>query len=83
MQYWLEIPSHVRRQIEALPNHVRPSVKKTIVALKDEPKPPEALAMTGELAGYYRIRVGIYRMVYTIHEQIVTVEVVRVAKRNN
>jgi addiction module RelE/StbE family toxin len=83
MRYWLEIPTHVRRQIDNLPNHVRPRVQKVIVALRDNPRPKEALALDGALTGYYRIKVDIYRIVYTIHEDRVVVEITRVAKRDN
>jgi len=83
MLYWLDIPSHVRRQIEKLPNHVRPRVQQAIVALRDNPKPKEAKALDNELAGYYRIRVDIYRIVYRINEDTVTIAIMRVAKRDN
>ena len=83
MRYWLEIPSHVRRQIENLPNHIRPRVQKVIVSLRDNPRPREALALDDDLTGYYRIKVDIYRIVYTIHEDRVVVEIARVAKRDH
>jgi len=83
MRYWLDIPSHVRRQIEKLPNHVRPRVQKAIATLRDNPRPKEAKALDNELAGYYRMKVDIYRIVYTVHEDIITVEISRVAKRDN
>jgi len=83
MRYWLDIPSHVRRQIEALPNSIRPRVKKIVAALKDDPRPKAAKPLEDELAGYYRIKVETYRIIYTIHEDIVTVEIARVVKRDN
>ena len=83
MQYWLDIPSHVRRQIEDLPGDIRPRVKQTIAALRDNPRPKGCLALQDELRGYYRIRVNKYRIIYTIHEDVVTVELVRVARRDN
>ncbi|MFN8494813.1 MAG: type II toxin-antitoxin system RelE/ParE family toxin [Caldilineaceae bacterium] len=83
MRYWLEIPSHVRRQINNLPNHIRPRVQKVIVALRENPWPEEALALDEELTGYYRIKVDIYRIIYTVHEDRVVVEITRVARRDN
>jgi mRNA interferase RelE/StbE len=83
MRYWLDIPSHVRRQIEDLPSHIRPRVKQTLSSLRDNPRPSGFLALQGELDGYYRIRVNAYRIVYAIHEEVVTVELVRVARRDN
>ncbi len=83
MLYWLELPSHVRRQIDNLPNHVRPRIQKLIVSLRDNPRPKAALALEGELSGYYRIKVELYRIIYTIHEELITIEIIRVAKRDN
>ncbi|CAN5546202.1 hypothetical protein BH10CHL1_BH10CHL1_26290 [soil metagenome] len=83
MKYWLEIPSHVRRQIDNLPNHVRPKIQKVIVSLRDNPRPKTALALDGELSGCYRIRVELYPIVYTIREEFIIVEITRVAKRDN
>ena len=83
MRYWLEIPTHVRRQIDNLPNHIRPRIQKLIVALRDNPRPAEALALDEALTGYYRIKLDIYRIIYTIHEERIVIEIVRVAKRDN
>jgi len=58
-------------------------VQQAIVALRDNPKPKEAKALDNELAGYYRIRVDIYRIVYSINEDTVTIAIMRVAKRDN
>jgi len=49
-------------------------------ALRDDLRAPgcEKLAGTGEL---YRVRQGVYRIVYTIHDEQVVVEVVKVGHR--
>jgi len=51
-----------------------------IEALRDEPRGSgcETLAGVGEL---YRVRQGVYRIVYTIHDERVVVEVIRVGHR--
>lgn len=50
-------------------------------ALRDDPRAPgcEKLASNDEL---YRVRQGVYRIVYTIHDARVVVEVVRVGHRS-
>jgi len=49
-------------------------------ALRDDPRAPgcEKLAGNREL---YRVRQGVYRIVYTIHDERVVVEVVKVGHR--
>jgi mRNA interferase RelE/StbE len=38
-------------------------------ALAEDPRPAAAQALTGELRGYWRLRVGDYRASYTIDEK--------------
>ena len=71
-----------RQLIERLPGHMRQRVKRAIYALTDNPRPPEAKTLDGEQAGYYRLRIDLYRVIYTIQEEIITVVIVRVAKRD-
>lgn len=71
-----------RRVIERLPGYIRQRVKRAIYSLTENPKPPEAKALDGELIGYYRLRIDLYRVIYTIEEEIVTVVIVRVTKRD-
>ena len=37
--------------------------------------------MTGDLSGYYRLSLENYRIVYTVDDDIVLVELIRIAKR--
>ncbi len=72
-----------RRIIERLPGYIRQRVKRAISALTENPKPKEAKALDDEQTGYYRIRIDLYRVIYTIQEEIVTIVIVRVVKRDN
>ena len=81
-KYWLDFGEN-RPFIEQLPGHIRQRVKRAVLALASEPRPPEAKAMDGELVGLYRIRVDQYRIIYSIHEETITIVIVRVAKRDN
>lgn len=72
-----------RRIIERLPGYIRQRVKQAIYALTDNPRPKEAKALDGEQTGYYRLRIDLYRVIYTIEDDVVTVVIVRVARRDN
>ena len=50
-----------------------------MLALADDPRPYGCKKLSGEDA--YRIRVGDYRIVYSIYDDIVTVEVIRINHR--
>ena len=62
------------------------SVQKRIVAavdgLEDNPRPPDAVKLTGE-RDLWRIRVGDYRVIYSIDDKRLIVLVVRIAHRKD
>ncbi len=44
---------------------------------------PNIKSLTGKLAGYYRYRLGDYRVVYAVNEQSAVVEIVMIAHRKD
>ncbi len=52
-----------------------------IRALADDPRPHGPRALQGDWSGHYRIRVGSYRILYTIRDRELLVSVVRVGER--
>ena len=81
MRYRLKIPKAVRLEIERLPGNVRQRVKQAIAGLAFEPRPPNARELEDELAGFWRIKLEDYRIIYSIAEDVITVEIIRVARR--
>ena len=58
------------------------SVASRLVSLEINPRPFGCI----KLAGYknlYRIRVGVYRVIYSIKDDILTVEVIKIDHRRN
>jgi mRNA interferase RelE/StbE len=55
-------------------------VDERILALAEEPRPPRAVKLQGA-EGYFRIRVGDYRVVYAIEDDVLIVLVVRIGHR--
>lgn len=80
--YRLAISRQVRTEIDALPGHVRQRIRRAIAQLAENPRPTEAKPLAGELVGYYRLRIDLYRVIYMIDDDVVLVEVVRVARRS-
>jgi len=82
MPYRLRISREVRNAVDRLPGKIRQRVRRTIAELAYDPRPEAAKTLEEDLSGYFRIRVGEYRVIYTIEEDQVLVEVVRVARRS-
>jgi mRNA interferase RelE/StbE len=73
-------PSAVK-EIESLPKRDRARVIQKIKGLAAEPRPPGCEKLTGE--DKYRIRQGIYRIVYSITDKELIVIVVKVGHRRD
>jgi mRNA interferase RelE/StbE len=54
-----------------------------IGALAADPVPQEAEALAGVLKGYYRIRIGKYRVVYRVHHEGNLVRVLAIGTRDS
>lgn len=80
--YQLVIDSEARKVLKRLPGNIRQRIARAIDALKDNPRPLNAKALEDELVGYWRLRVDNYRVIYTINEEMIVVEVVRVDQRD-
>ena len=81
MDYDVCLHPKARRELEALSSAVQRRLGDAIAELAANPRPHGYIKLTDiEL---YRIRVGEYRIVYAIHDDILTVLVVRIAARKD
>ena len=81
-RYTAEVARRAWKAIAALPRRDQQRVRAAIDLLADNPRPPGCVAMTGE-PHVYRVRVGVYRIVYeVIHDKLI-VHVVRVGHRRD
>ena len=65
-----------------LPDRDAQRIFHAIENLESEPRPSGMKKLVGvDEAGAYRIRIGVYRVVYDIEDDVLTVLIVRVAKR--
>ena len=80
--YTVEITSVARRQIRHLPKSMRDRIISRLDALAHNPRPPGVIKMKGRRRrDEYRIRVGNYRVIYQINDDMLVVLIVRVADR--
>lgn len=77
--YRLLIKPSAAKEIEALPKKDRLRVIDRIQALSENPRPPGSEKLSGH--DKYRVRQGLYRIVYSVSDEEVVVCVVRVAHR--
>lgn len=77
MAYRVEVTPYALRQLSALPDDVQRRLRPRIDALADHPRPRGAEKLRGE-ADIYRLRVGDYRILYTVQDEVLVVLVVRI-----
>lgn len=80
MTYKIEWSSAAGRYLRRLPHHARQRLRPVIDRLADDPRPVGAVALEGQ-PGTLRIRVGDYRVVYEVRDDVLVVLVLRVGHR--
>lgn len=80
MSYRVEISRRAAKVITGLEKPSRRRILAAIDALADDPRPPGCKKLVGQDG--WRIRVGDYRIVYEIHDQVLLVTVVDAGHRS-
>lgn len=78
--YQLSIPKPVRRQIEKLPGRYRQQLWRLLASLLSDPRPAGAKPLR-EREGLYRLTLDQYRIVYSIEDDILLIEVIKVGRK--
>jgi mRNA interferase RelE/StbE len=79
MSYRVLIKRSAFKALQGIDREDRERLVRAIDRLADEPQAGGVLK--GEFSGLRRLRVGVYRIVYEVHESVLTVLVVRIAHR--
>jgi len=79
--YQVRIERPAVKKIEKIPEPDYSRVKEAILSLAEDPRPYGYIKLKGREA--YRIRQGNYRVIYEIHEKILTVIVVDAGHRKD
>ena len=83
MTYDFRVQRPAIKALGRLPRPLRERIWLRIEGLADNPRPRGCKLLTGALEGHYRIRVGGYRVVYTVDDEQRRVWVVRVGPRGS
>jgi mRNA interferase RelE/StbE len=80
-KYRLEIPKHVRRQIDGLPGLYRQQIRQIITDLVYDPRSNKAKKLR-LFPNSWQIRLDNYRIVYTIDDDVLIIEVVKIGHKH-
>ena len=79
--YKIEIKKSATKEIEKLPKSILKRVIEKIQSLRTEPRPHGCKKLTADEK--YRVRVGDYRILYRIEDEVLVVIVVKVRHRKD
>ena len=80
MRYKLAVAAKVEKQLKRLPADWATRIRKQILLLADDPRPPGSKKIQGAHS-IYRIRIGNYRVIYDVSDRELTVLIVKVGHR--
>jgi mRNA interferase RelE/StbE len=83
MTYTVVVDANVEKDLRRVPKRDVEAIDAAISGLAINPRPPGAKPLSGQLKGKLRVRVGDYRIIYTVTEAIVTVHVLHVSHRSH
>jgi mRNA interferase RelE/StbE len=82
MAYRVVLRRSAARELADLTQPIRGRVTRALDGLSNEPRPPGAKLLTGR-ERIWRLRVGDYRILYLVDDDIVTVLVIRIRHRSD
>ena len=83
MSYALRLASAAEKDLHRVPRDVLGRVDAKLMALKRNPRPRGASKLEGRQGLGWRVRVGDYRILYTIDDEAKIVSVYRVSPRGS
>lgn len=78
--YWITFARSARKELEALPTSLIIRIFSKIEALSIEPRPSGCRKLQG-FTNLWRIRIGDYRVIYSIDDNTATIDIVAVRHR--
>ena len=81
MIYRIDFTPRAEKQLQKLPKNIQERIGEKIAELSSDPRPAGVKKLESDPS--YRIRVGSYRILYEIKDDILLVTVVRVGHRKD
>ena len=83
MTFVITISKHALKELEIIPKKHNVKICKAIDELANNPRPRGCKKLKGEEEYMWRIRIGIYRVLYVIEEKIKIIEVRKIGHRKD
>ena len=80
-RYELRLRKSVSKDLDPIPKRDVQRIIEAVQALANDPRPPQSRKLSG--AEKYRLRCGVYRVLYEIQDAILVVCVVKVGHRKD
>lgn len=80
--YRIEWRPSTKKDLKKITKSEIPKIIQAVEALTEEPRPNGSTKLSGS-EFTYRIRIGNYRVIYEIHDDVVLIEVVKVGHRKD
>jgi mRNA interferase RelE/StbE len=80
-KYEVRFRKSVAKDLDPLPRKDVQRIVAAIQTLSDNPRPPQSIKLSG--SEKYRLRCGVYRVLYEIRDDVLIVCVVKVGHRKN
>lgn len=82
MSYTVELTRTAARELRRVPEPYHATIVRVLRGLEEEPRPSGCKKLSG-YQGLFRVRVGVYRIVYEVSDRIRLVMVERIADRKD
>ncbi|MDY0136978.1 MAG: type II toxin-antitoxin system RelE/ParE family toxin [Thiomicrospira sp.] len=79
--YKIEFKQSVAKDLRSIPNSDVRRILNRIEALSDNPRAEGCIKLTGQ--DVYRVRVGLYRILYEIRDEVLVVDVIKLGHRSS
>ncbi|MFA6701014.1 MAG: type II toxin-antitoxin system RelE/ParE family toxin [Thiomicrospira sp.] len=77
----MEFKQSVAKDLRSIPNSDVRRILNRIEALSDNPRAEGCIKLTGQ--DVYRVRVGLYRILYEIRDEVLVVDVIKLGHRSS
>jgi mRNA interferase RelE/StbE len=83
LSYQIIIRKKAVKELEALPKKTNENIVQAIDSLTENPRPNGCKKLKGEEETLWRIRVGNYRIIYSIEDSIIIIDIRRIGHRRD
>ena len=80
--YEVILARQAQRALRRLPQRDAQRIIQALVRLRENPRMPDVIKLEGAAIGTYRYRIGNYRILFDINDQVRTVEVLDIRRRS-